>query len=81
MLPPTYAEGKPQLHELAMLVSRCPGTSLKQKEPHHLLIPNTKWCKAARREKKPRIFALTAPCCFGHQLSQGQIFITDTSNQ
>lgn len=50
MLPPTYAKGKPQLHELAMLVSRCLGTSLNQKELQHLLIPNTKWYKAARRE-------------------------------
>lgn len=50
MLPPTYAKGKPQLHELAMLVSRCLGTSLNQKELQHLLIPNTKWYEAARRE-------------------------------
>lgn len=50
MLPPTYAKGKPQLHELAMLVSCCLRTSLSQKELHHLLIPNTKCCKTARRQ-------------------------------
>lgn len=44
---PAYAKGKPQL---AMLVSHCLGTSQNQEELHHLLIPNTKWCKAPRRE-------------------------------